>query len=181
MHPLITIPNAVKLLQSEQVILYPTEAMYGLGCDPKSERATRSLLHYKRREIDQGLILVAGSIEQVLPWIQSPSDISEDILTTWPGAHTWLFKKSDDCPHWISGHHDTVAIRLSAHPVIQHLTLNFGSAIVSTSANLHKTTPARTWQEAKKYFPNICITQGNIGDSSEASSIRMAHSGIQLR
>ena len=59
----------VQALKLEQVVAYPTEAVFGLGCDPDSEKAVEALLALKQRPRDKGLILIADSYEQLLPYI----------------------------------------------------------------------------------------------------------------
>lgn len=60
---------AVDVLNEERVIAYPTEAVFGVGCDPDSETAVMRLLELKQRPVDKGLILIAANYEQLKPYI----------------------------------------------------------------------------------------------------------------
>ncbi len=108
---------AGRMLKQGAVIVYPTEAVWGVGCDPQNHKAVMRLLAMKNREWQKGLILIAASIEQVEPYIEMPSRMAWRRATaTWPGASTWVFPATDYCPMWISGERDTVAVRVTAHP-----------------------------------------------------------------
>lgn len=170
------------LLKTGGIIAYPTESMYGLGCDPYNEQAVHTILRLKKRSIDMGLILVVGSFEQAIEWIAHPEDLNLSIVQKhWPGPVSFLFEKSLQCPYWISGKHSTIALRFSKHPVIQALTSCYGKAIVSTSANIHKTPEARDCATVNSYFPDIIIVEGSIGITKTASSIYNAKTGEKLR
>ena len=137
------IREAARVLHSGGLIAYPTEAVYGLGCDPLNPDAVERLLQLKQRPWQKGLILIAASIEQLLPFIE-PIDLQyqHKLDASWPGPNTWLVPASDNCPGWIRGTHNTVAVRVTAHPVVIDLCNSFGGAIVSTSANYTGKPPA---------------------------------------
>ena len=62
-------PEFIKAIEQEQVIVYPTEAVYGLGCDPDSEKAVQALLAIKQRPVKKGLILIADNYGQLLDYV----------------------------------------------------------------------------------------------------------------
>jgi len=116
------------------VIAYPTETVWGLGCDPFNQDAVNRLLKIKQRRPEKGLILVAGSIEQVEPLLKNLKH-RKKIIASWPGPVTWIIPGRGLIPQWITGKHETVAIRVSNHPVVQQLCLDVGHLLVSTSCN----------------------------------------------
>ena len=67
--PSEAVAHAVAVLKNEHVIAYPTEAVFGVGCDPDSETAVMRLLELKQRPVEKGLILIAASFEQLKPYI----------------------------------------------------------------------------------------------------------------
>jgi len=87
------IKQAVSVLQRGGVIAYPTEAVFGLGCDPQQKNSIRNLLQIKQRPAEKGLILIASSVCQLLAYIDTAS-ISEvrwaEVQASWPGPVTWL-------------------------------------------------------------------------------------------
>jgi len=134
-----TIEEAAEVVRSGGVVAYPTEAVWGLGCDPFDEGAVHRLLAIKQRPVDKGLILIAATLEQLKPLIDVsavPTERLTEVLSSWPGPHTWIMPASAQAPRWITGAHRGIAVRVSAHPVVVGLCQAYGGALVSTSANL---------------------------------------------
>ena len=181
---LLSVPEAADHLRAGRVIAYPTEAVYGLGCDPASEMAVRSVLELKQRSPDLGLILVADSLEQLRPFIDlSHITNLETAMSSWPGPMTWLMPRAAAVPNWLAGKHATIAVRVTAHPVCRALCAAFGGAIVSTSANRSTEPPARSSDEVQAYFgANIAgIVSGALGEKLEPSEIRDLATGAVIR
>ena len=133
-------------LSSGGVIAYPTEAVFGLGCDPFHEEAVSRLLLIKRRPVKKGLILVAADQQQIQPLISRLSKSEMQRLEeSWPGPVTWLLPDPDHwIPQWVKGDFSSVAVRVSAHPVVHSLCRIWGGPIVSTSANQSGQPPVRS-------------------------------------
>ncbi|ESF22812.1 tRNA(ANN) t(6)A37 threonylcarbamoyladenosine modification protein [Salmonella enterica subsp. enterica serovar Tennessee str. TXSC_TXSC08-21] len=92
--PTGSIAAAVDLLNKENVIAYPTEAVFGVGCDPDSETAVTRLLALKQRPVDKGLILIAASFEQLKPYIDDSiltAAQRKAVFDCWPGPVTFVF------------------------------------------------------------------------------------------
>ena len=183
---LLTIAEAVVALKDGGVIAYPTEAVWGVGCDPLDETAVMRLLAIKQRPADKGLILVAGATGQfdgLLDWDALPTDRSEAVFASWPGPHTWIVPATGRVPHWITGAHDGVAVRVSAHPVVAALCAAFGRPLVSTSANLAGAAPAfdrgQLDMTLLKQLDGVC--EGETGGLAAPTPIRDARTGTQLR
>ncbi|OZB81712.1 MAG: tRNA threonylcarbamoyladenosine biosynthesis protein RimN, partial [Halothiobacillus sp. 13-55-253] len=106
-----------QILSQGGVIAYPTEAVFGLGCDPLDAIAVERILTLKQRDWRKGLILLAANLEQLHPWISlSPEELAK-ISAHWPGPATWVVPASQNTPDWITGGRDEVAVRVTAHPV----------------------------------------------------------------
>ncbi|WP_022976702.1 L-threonylcarbamoyladenylate synthase [Nevskia ramosa] len=175
---------AAALLKQGGVIVYPTEAVWGVGCDPQNHKAVMRLLAMKNREWQKGLILIASDIEQVEPYIDMPSRMAWRRATaTWPGASTWVFPATDYCPMWISGERSTVAVRVTAHPLAARLCDEFGGAIVSTSANRAGDPPARSASDARIALRNRfdLLVPGALGGLDQPTIIRDSANGNILR
>ena len=183
-YSLLTVSQAVQCLRDGKIIAYPTEAVYGLGCDPENETAVLRLLALKARPIEAGLILIADTFERFQTFIQPVSkEQKERAMAKWPGPVTWLFPSSKDVPRWLAGEHDTVALRISAHPVCRALCAAFNGAIVSTSANPGRAEPARSVKQLNQYFDSALagIVEGQLGSEIRPSEIRDLVSGQVLR
>jgi L-threonylcarbamoyladenylate synthase len=176
--------TAVTHLHSGEVIAYPTEAVYGLGCDPANESAVRKLLKLKGRHESAGLVLIASRWSQLVPWIADIDQALKDkAMQAWPGPVTWLFPRASNVPDFVAGKHPTVALRITSHQPSRDLCDAFGSALVSTSANHTSAAPARSVEEVQNYFGrNIAgILAGSLGDTDNPSEIRDLVSGAIIR
>ncbi|NHO85729.1 tRNA threonylcarbamoyladenosine biosynthesis protein RimN [Pseudoteredinibacter isoporae] len=171
-------------MQGGGVIAYPTEAVWGLGCDPFQQQAVEKILWLKGRAQAKGLILVAADIEQFEPFLAgiSPTQL-EQLNATWPGPNTWLVPVNGYCPKWISGRFDSVALRVSAHPVVAGLCKAFGGPIVSTSANPQGLPPALNTMQAERYFHGCLdgLAPGLVNTQANPSTIRDLSSGELIR
>ncbi|PTF27312.1 L-threonylcarbamoyladenylate synthase type 1 TsaC, partial [Staphylococcus epidermidis] len=108
------IAAAIDVLNEERVIAYPTEAVFGVGCDPDSETAVMRLLELKQRPVDKGLILIAANYEQLKPYIDDTmlTDVQrETIFSRWPGPVTFVFPAPATTPRWLTGRFDSLAVR----------------------------------------------------------------------
>ncbi|HFL1975047.1 TPA: Sua5/YciO/YrdC/YwlC family protein, partial [Stenotrophomonas maltophilia] len=89
----LTLDSAVATLRAGGVIAYPTEAVWGLGCDPSHEAAVHMVLRLKQRPIEKGMILVAAELAQLEGWVRLqalPDARQRAVLASWPGANTWI-------------------------------------------------------------------------------------------
>ncbi len=180
-----TLSQAIQCIKNGGVIAYPTESVYGLGCDPLNHQAVSKLLEMKQRNIGKGLILVASHIEQVERFIIPPPPINlTRALSTWPGPYTWIFRSHHDTPTWITGdYHHSIAIRISAHPVIRALCDSYGKPIISTSANISGEIPARSDLMVQRTFGEKVdfIVPGKVGTLTKPTTIRDVMTGETLR
>ena len=177
---------ALAALRRGGVIAYPTEGVWGLGCDPRDEAATLRLLALKIREVDKGLILIAADLTQLQDYIDL-SQISNEQLArvqaSWPGPFTWIMPARATTPAWLTGQFDTLAVRVTAHPQVQALCRAFGKPLVSTSANLTGEEPARRVAEIGELLASqlAYILPGEVGGQANPSEIKDARTGAIIR
>ncbi len=166
---------AVSHLKAGGVIAYPTETVWGFGCDPQNPRAVARLLAMKQRSMDKGLILVAASAEQFRPYLEG---LTAAALAKFCGPTarptTWLVPDNNSAPPWISGAFNSVALRVSAHQQVADLCEAFGGAIVSSSANrTGAVTASWPWQLQRFLGRGLdYILPGDLGDAGQPSVIR---------
>jgi L-threonylcarbamoyladenylate synthase len=182
--------RAVHALRQGELLAYPTEGVWGLGCDPLNETAVLSLLQLKQRPLAKGLILVAATMDQLAPYLEGLTVPQAKALeASWPGPHTWLVPANAQVPFWISGGQPTVALRVSAHPLVQALCNTFGGAIVSTSANRSGKAAARSLLDVQLQFssphrngqPRVILVPGSLGKEGKPSTIRDLQTGKIIR
>ncbi len=151
--------HAVRILKTGGIIAYPTEAVFGLGCDPFCAKAVHRLLAIKQRPVSKGLILIASEWEHVASLIDPlTAEQREQLASTWPGFITWLLP-ARQAPVWLRGDHASLAVRITAHPVAAALCHAFGGPLVSTSANRTGRPPARTAYAVRRQLGH-CIGHG---------------------
>lgn len=143
-----------KALKAGETVAYPTESVWGLGCDPANRKAMERLVALKQRPLEKGVILIAADLDQVAHLLAPlPAQTRQAAEALWPGFVTCLLPDvGAQVPEWIRGRHSTVAVRVSRHPSVQALCRAFGGPIVSTSCNPAGRKPARTSLEARRYF-----------------------------
>lgn len=165
---------AVTALRAGAVIAYPTEAVWGLGCDPDNPAALERLLMLKARNPAKGMILIAGSIAQVEPWLDGLDvTLRQRLLASWPGPVTWLVPDNGRTHPLVKGQHDKVALRVSNHPLVKTLTDAFGGPIISTSANRSGNEPMRSAEAIKaEWQGDVVVVPGELGGRERPSVIR---------
>ncbi|XQW85170.1 L-threonylcarbamoyladenylate synthase [Thalassotalea piscium] len=168
------------------ILAYPTEAVFGLGCDPDNLDAIRRLLAIKKRSQDKGLILLASSFTQLKPYLDDSNISSEQlavILSRWPNGITQLINKNSKVSTLISGVFNTIAVRITDQPDVVALCNSVNRPIISTSANLSGQPPAKTWQEVETQLVNEVdfIIKGNTLGYSKPSTIIDAITGDKIR
>ena len=163
-------------LRAGGIVAYPTEGVYGLGCDPDDQRSVTRLAGIKHRNPGQGFILIACSLEQVAPLVKLPDgEMAEVLRTSWPGHTTWVFLAADRVPDWLTGQGRTLAARVTAHPTAAALCRCFGGPIISTSANRRGLPPARTALAVRLRLPRNSfdyVLSGRVSANCGPSEIR---------
>jgi len=165
--------EAAHWLQQGQLLAYPTESVWGIGCDPFNQQAVQQLLAIKQRPLEKGMIVVTDSVSRLKMLLNSLNeDQRQQVLVSWRNdtdsdvdsqqAHTWLLPLSENLPvsipAWITGSHHSVAVRVIDHPLVQQLCRQVVSVhnpygfVVSTSCNPSGQPPALTLSQAQAYF-----------------------------
>ncbi|WP_299796547.1 L-threonylcarbamoyladenylate synthase [uncultured Shewanella sp.] len=180
-------PDEVQLIiEQGGVVAYPTEAVYGLGCDPDNDEAITRLLALKRRPWQKGLILVASEYKQLLPYIDEDKLTDEQldrVFAKWPGPFTFIMPIKPGISNLLCGSFNSIAVRVSSHPTIQALCQLTGKPLVSTSANHAGEPPALSAAEIGATFAGEidALVAGSLGEERKPSTIIDAISGKVLR
>lgn len=172
----LSIKQAVTHILAGDIIAYPTETVYGLGCNAFQQNALRTLQQLKQRSEDKSFIVLVADTLQARELIHPEAEIQLiEAAKSWPGPTTWVFRARDHLPPelTLAG---KVAIRISAHPMAQRLCALARCPIVSTSANLRNQTPLASAQSIYEAFkPYIAgIMQGEPGKEKPSKIIDAA-------
>jgi len=172
--------RAARTLREGGIVAYATEYCFGLGCDPMNRDAVLRLLRLKQRAARKGLIVLAGDLPQLATYVP---EFPQPVVAGWPGPRTWLLPVRPDVPRWVTGKHNKIAVRVTAHPQAAALCRAAGMAIVSTSANRRGEAPARTDREVRRRFGKLVdyVLPGHVGGAPAPTPIRDAESGKLVR
>ncbi|MCH1931743.1 threonylcarbamoyl-AMP synthase [Shewanella sp. A25] len=168
------------------VIAYPTEAVYGLGCDPDNDEAIQKLLAVKQRPWQKGLILVASDFQQLLAYVDDSQLTIEQLefaFSKWPGPFTFVMPIKSHVSRFLCGEFDSIAVRVSAHEGVRAMCEALGKPLVSTSANLAGEDPALSGEQILKDFDAKidALVLGSLGQQRQPSTIIDARSGKIFR
>lgn len=183
---IISIAEGAAALKEGLIIAYPTESVFGLGCDPDNFSTVERLRRIKSRSANRGFLLIAANVSQVAVYADihaPPIEIRHLVDASWPGPHTWIFPPYKPSLGWITGAQAGIAVRVTAHPIASALCLAFGGAIISTSANRSGDTPAIDERSVSSAFENEIdlLVCGDVGRSTRPSSIRNAMTNELIR
>tara|TARA_B100001173_G_C15973895_1_gene541291 strand:- start:651 stop:1187 length:537 start_codon:yes stop_codon:yes gene_type:complete len=172
--------SIIEALRQGNVIAYPTEGVWGLGCDPLNEEAILKLISLKKRSKEKGLIVIGSNIDQFSNFIDIHK-YKDELLSKWPGPHTWLVPVKEKISRFIIGNNTKIALRLSSHKDVINICDNFESAIISSSANKENSPPLESPDEIRKIFPEVSILDGKLGGLNRPSKIQDLITGEYIR
>lgn len=189
-----SLEKAVEVLHAGGIVATPTEAVFGLSCDPDNFSAVKKLLALKERDTSKGFILISDTLSRLCPYISPLTNDQENTISSMlPKPVTWVVPKASSLPTWIAGEHDSIAIRVTGHPLAKALCAAFGKPLISTSANLSGQPPAKTAKEVHTLFTSALakhqslfkedwyILDGMLGSESKPTQIRDLITGTILR
>jgi len=162
----VHVSRAARVVLAGGVIAYPTEAVFGLGCLPENRAAVERVLAIKRRSWRKGLLLIGAELAQLERFV---------VLPTGP--------RRQHAPRWISGGRDSVAVRLTDHPLARELCSSVGHALVSTSANVSRRPPLRDVRVLRRELgPEVdYVLAGALGGLAKPTVIKDGRTGKILR
>ena len=127
--------RAVECLRNGGVIVYPTDTVYGLGCDITSKHAVERIIRIKGRDPKKPMSFVCADLTHISRYARV-SNLAYRILKRFlPGAYTFVLEASSEVPKMLLTRQKTVGIRIPEHPVSSALVRELGNPILSTSAN----------------------------------------------
>jgi L-threonylcarbamoyladenylate synthase len=168
---------AADVIRKGGIVAYPTESVYGLGCDPRQLATIHRLLEIKQRAIEKGFILIAADVAQLQPYL-GPVDagVMQKVLATWPGPVTWLLPAADNVSPGVRGTHKAIAVRVTAHPIAAVLCRAADTALISTSANAEGHAPLCDAAAVAAMFGSAIdyVLAGDVGGATKPTEIRDA-------
>ncbi len=180
----VEIDAAATIIKRGGVVAYPTEGVYGLGCDPLNADAVQRLIDIKGRAADKGLILIAAAQSQIDPFLLPvSSEIQTRLTRDWPGPITWIMPCNNEIPALVRGGRQTLAVRVTDHPVASQLCTACGHTLVSTSANHSGEPPCMDAASVDTTLGELidAVIDAPLGGLNAPTPIFDATTGKQLR
>lgn len=172
-----------RIISRGGVIAYPTESVFGLGCDPNNLQALEKILRIKKRPAEKGLIILVSNIEQAFPFIKplTPAQIQQ-LNQKQQRATTWLIPRRDDLSPLLCGLHPKLAVRITQHPLAKAICDFTNQALVSTSCNLAGKPEMKTTMEVRNKMGSQVdlVVNGQCGGQKPSQIIDL-ESGQVLR
>lgn len=178
------IRKAAQIIEAGGIVAYPTEAVWGLGCDPLDVDALEALIAIKNRDPERGFILIGAELEHIQPFLTHlEEETIARIAPSWPGPVTWILPANPAVPDLLTGWRSTIAVRVTAHPLASALCRETDSAIVSTSANRSGGPAARNVHAVRRMFQSQIdyVLPGSVGGDPRPTEIRDGRTGEVLR
>ena len=169
----------VAALKDGEVVAYPTEGVWGIGCDPSNEEALKKLISLKKRSKGKGFIIIGSKLLHFKKYAEVEVNKTK-LMSKWPGPHTWIVPALEISP-LLSGGKETIALRLSQHKETVNICNEFGGAIVSTSANKEGQKTPLDPEGIKEIFPGIKVMKGELGGLNKPSTIEDLFTGEVIR
>ncbi len=173
---------AEKILRAGGVIAFPTETVYGFGCDPRNVAALSKVYRMKGRDKAKAMPLVACSFGQAKKFFKIPEQAREYADKYWPGPLTMLLEPAElalrkSMPVFKDG---LAAVRVTSHPFVRDLACSFGFPLVATSANLSGDPVCLSAEQVMAAFmasepenqPDLIIDGGELEPSEPSTIIR---------
>jgi len=148
--------EAVAILQNGGIVVYPTETVYGIGCDPLNREACGKVNRLKKRNQSKPFILLADSLKTVEKFAGHIDTVTRKLAGEfWPGPLTMIIRPVQSLPGHLYGPSGGVAFRVTSCPVAAILSREFGQPVISTSANITGSKPVIRYKDAVNTFGKL--------------------------
>lgn len=184
----VNIFEIVEAIKHGQVIVYPTETCYGLGCDATSKNAVEKLFKIKKRELVKTALVLIPDIETIKTFVDWTEILEKISQKYWPGPLTVVVKVKENIklPNGIVSSDGNIAFRISNHEFAGKLCAEFGGLLVSTSANITNMKSPYDIADVIKMFgdaefqPDIVIDSGVLPYQKPSTIIKVVGEKIEI-
>lgn len=179
-----TINKAITILDGGGIGIFPTDTVYGIGCDCLNINALNKLYLSKKREPNKPINILVSNMDMVNKFVKSINHIEKKLIECfWPGALTIIFDKANLVPDILTAGLSTIGIRMPNNKVCLKLINAFGAPIATTSANLSDETPALSVSDKLKHdFNNTVdfIIDSGETDGVPSTIVRVENNEIKI-
>lgn len=169
-----TIQDLIKIMQSDGIFIYPTDTVWGLGCDALNPLAVQRIYNTKKRSKSKGLILLVDSIEMLHQYVDKIHPRLETLLSYHMRPLTVIYDSPKNLPPYLIHSDGTAAIRVTQDPFCKELIKAWAGPIVSTSANIsEQTAPSKYDQISSELLEKVdyVVDSVDLSDDRQPSMI----------
>lgn len=173
------IREAVSVLKAGGTVIYPTDTIYGIGCNATDYKAVETVYRIKDRPLEKPLSVIARNMAWVKELALVPTKLEEILRQLWPGAITVILPKKNIIPSIVTAGGDTVGLRIPDFELTDRLMAKFGYPLISTSANVSGNLEEGAWNskaviedfKPRMWRPDLMLDVGNLPPSPASTVI----------
>lgn len=176
--------DAVAALKRGEVIVYPTETLYGLGADVLNATAVEKVFQLKGREPDNPIPVLVADREMLGALVEEIPPLAEKLMARfWPGPLTLVLTARKNIPSALLNADGGIGVRISSQHIATELVRALGRPLTATSANPSGQPPARTVQQAKHYFAgeiDVFIDAGQLTSRTGSTVVEIKANAVRI-
>lgn len=182
----LAIEEAVNCLKNGGVIVYPTDTIYGLGCDALNEKAVEKVFKIKKRKNSNPFSIMVKNTEELKKYAFLNARVKNIIAKIIPGPFTIILSGAKKLPAIINGKSTNIGIRIPDHPVTQKLSAVFENPIISTSVNIAGEEPLNDpfkivdLFNQEKFKPDLILDFGKLKEAKPSTVIDFSRRNPQI-
>jgi len=177
------IRNALKTLRAGGVILYPTDTIWGLGCDATNSEAVKKIYSIKQRAVNKSLIILVNSPAMLTRYVDNPPEVALQMAELTESPLTIVYDRGRNLAEGVASADGSVGVRICAEPFCDELITTLRKPLVSTSANISGSDAPALFdeisEELKASVDYVCLWRQDDRSRAKASSvIRVSGNGV---
>lgn len=167
----------IKTLEDDGIIIFPTDTVYGIGCNCFSEKAIQKLFEIKERDYKKPICVLTNNIEKIKKVVKNINKKQEELINKYmPGALTMILDKKEGVPDLLTSNLETIGVRIPDNKIALEILKNFDLPLATTSVNISGNNPGIEIEDFIEEFKNkvdIIIDGGKskIGMASTIISV----------
>ncbi len=174
--------EAIDTLRAGGVILYPTDTIWGIGCDATNSEAVRRIFDIKRRPQDKSIIILLDDASKISRYVEDIPDIAWDLIECASRPLTVIFEKAKNLPTNVVNSDGSIAIRITGEEISAALCRLMGRPIVSTSANISGEPSAKSFYDISDEIKSavdyiVPLRQSDSTETTPSQIIKLYNDG----
>ena len=181
------IEEALRALKNGEIIIFPTETSYGIGCDATNKKAVEKIFQIKNRRKENALPIIIPDKESAGKYVKFSETAKMLAQVFWPGGLNIIAKVKDGTPvASLCSSDGTQCVRVSSHPFASKLAKSFGRPIVATSANISGQENVYSAEKAKEIFSeqdkiiSLIVDAGELPKVAPSTTVKVVDHKIEI-